>query len=113
MIDRAFEGVLVALDGPAAQPGFMWSDLMFPALMLAIIYFMVIRPQSQQQADHQALVAAISKDDEVVTKSGLHGKVVQVNEQTVVLEIGERARVTFDKDAIARRQGAPSPAASK
>lgn len=111
MTDRALEGLLVTLDGAAAQPGFVWSDLMFPALMLGIIYFLVIRPQSQQQADHQAFVAALGKDDEVVTKSGLHGRVVQVNESTVILEIGERARVTFDKDAIVRRQGAPAPAA--
>jgi len=80
-----------------------------PFLLIAlVVYFLMIKPQVDERRQHEALVASLARDDRVVTSSGIHGKVVEVGEKTVVLEIGERTRVTFDKLAVVRREGEPA-----
>ena len=56
-------------------------------LMFVILYFLMIRPQMKRQKEHKNMVAALSKGDEVVTNGGLLGKVSQVSETTIALEI--------------------------
>lgn len=95
--------VLVALDG-AAAPGPSFLEQMLPiAGILAIFYFLVIRPQQQKDRDKAAMVAALQRDDQVVTSSGLHGRVVEVVGETVVLDVGNKVRLTFDKSAVATK----------
>lgn len=77
-----------------------------PFLLIAFVFwFLVLKPQIDERRQHEALVNSLARDDRVVTSSGIHGRVVEVGEQTVVLEIGERTRVTFDKQAVIRREG--------
>ena len=85
-------------------------DVFFMLALGAILWLLVIRPQSQERAAHEALLKTLSKDDRVITSSGVHGRVVEVGAETVVLEVAEKARITFDKTAVARRQGEPKPA---
>lgn len=73
----------------------------------AVLYFLILRPQAQERAAHEDLLQKLAKDDHVVTSSGLHGKVVEVSEELVVLEVGSKTRITFDKAAVSRRQGEP------
>lgn len=75
----------------------------------AIIYFLILKPQIDERKQHDALLASLARDDRVVTSSGIHGKVAEVGPTTVVLELAERTRVTFEKSAIARREGDPAP----
>jgi preprotein translocase subunit YajC len=82
------------------------TDLLFMGLLFAVAYFLILRPQSQERAAHEELLNKLAKDDHVVTSSGMHGKVVEVSDDLVVLEAG-KARITFDKQAVARRQGEP------
>ena len=82
------------------------SDIFFMVLLFGVVYFLILRPQSQEKAAHEDLLKKLAKDDHVVTSSGLHGKVVEVSDEWVVLEAG-KARITFDKQAVARRQGEP------
>jgi preprotein translocase subunit YajC len=77
-------------------------------LMFGVLYFLVLRPQLKEKQEHDKLVAALAKDDEVVTASGLHGRITAVEADTVVLEIGERTRVVIDKSTVARRKSAAS-----
>lgn len=77
-----------------------------PFLLIAlVVYFLVLKPQIDERRQHEALVNSLARDDRVVTSSGIHGRVVEVGEKTVVLELGERTRVTFDKQAVLRREG--------
>ena len=66
-----------------------------------IFYFLVIRPQRQQQKKLKEMLANIKKNDEVVTNSGIHGTVVIVKDKTVVVRVDEHSRIEFDKEAIA------------
>lgn len=81
-------------------------DQMIPFLaVLAVFYFVVIRPQIQERNAHEALVKGLVVGDRVVTQSGLHGKVSKVEEATVSLEIAKNTRVTLDKMSVVRKLG--------
>lgn len=104
-------GLITALDVPAAQPaGFGWADLLPLALMFFIAWTFILKPNSDREKAQEELMSSLAKDDAVVTKSGVHGKVIRVNDTTVLLEVADKVRLTFDKQAIARR--AESPAAA-
>lgn len=78
-------------------------------LILAVMYFLIIRPQVKEKEAHDKLLESLKKDDEVVTASGLHGVIVGVDEATVKLSIAKGTRITLDKSAIARKQGGNAP----
>jgi len=66
-----------------------------------IFYFLVIRPQHQQQKKVQQMLANLKKNDEVITTSGIHGTVAIVKDKTVVVRVDEGCRLEFDREAIA------------
>ena len=69
-------------------------------LMLAVLWFLMVRPQMKKAKDHKALIAALAKGDEVVTGGGLVGKIIKVGENYVTLEIAEGTEVVVQKPAI-------------
>ena len=71
------------------------------ALMFGVMYFLIIRPASKQRREHQSLLNALKKDDEVVTSGGIFGRVVLVEESVVTLDIAEKTRVRVQRDRIA------------
>ena len=69
-------------------------------LIFAIMYFLVIRPQQKRAKEQQALLASVKRGDEVTLSGGMYGKVTQVEEKTVLVEIARNTQVKFDKGAI-------------
>jgi preprotein translocase subunit YajC len=67
------------------------------------MYFAIIRPANKQRKEQETLQKGISKGDKVVTTSGILGTVTGLEDQFVTLEISERVRVKFLRDAIARK----------
>jgi len=67
----------------------------------AIIYFIMIRPQRKQQQEHQAMVKALKRGDEVVTAGGIIGKVVYLTNEQVTLQSGD-ARMEIERSKVAR-----------
>ncbi|UYW00371.1 preprotein translocase subunit YajC [Flavobacterium agricola] len=67
--------------------------------MLVIIYFMMIRPQQQKAKKEKAFESALKVGDRVITKAGIHGKVHEINEKTIVLET-MAGKLLFEKAAI-------------
>ena len=82
---------------PAASP--FISIIMFGGLF-AFMYFFIIRPQRKRQKEHQNLVTALSKGDEVVLTSGMLGKILKVDENYVVIETGNNIELKFQKVAV-------------
>ncbi|WP_224249309.1 preprotein translocase subunit YajC [Hyalangium gracile] len=72
----------------------------FIALLVAIMYFVMIRPQQKQAKTHRELLAGLKKGDEVVTQGGILGKIHQVAEQTVTLEVANGVRLRVLKRSI-------------
>lgn len=79
-------------------------DIIFPVLMLLTLYLLFIKPQADEKAKHEDLLQKLAKDDWIVTGSGMHGRIVEVGDDIVVLDIGDKTRITLDKTAVARKQ---------
>lgn len=88
----------------AAAPG---SPSQVPMLILmvafvGVFYFLLIRPQQKKAKEHQALIAKLAAGDEVVTTGGLLGKVTDVGETFITLEIADGVRVKVQRFQIAQ-----------
>jgi len=70
-------------------------------LMFVVLYFLMIRPQMKKAKEHKALVAALSKGDEVITSSGIAGRITKVADDFVTIAIAENVEVQMQKPAIA------------
>lgn len=86
----------------AGQPaGGGWEALLFPILLIAIFYFLLIRPQAKRAKEHRKLVEGLAKGDEVVTNGGLLGRVTDVGEAFATVEIADGLEVKLQKNAVA------------
>lgn len=95
----------------AAGGSLMQSLIMFVPLIL-IFYFLLIRPQSQRQKKHRAMIDAVKKGDTVVTAGGLVGKVTKVAETEVTVEIADGVRVRTVKAMLADVRDKNAPVAA-
>ena len=88
-----------------AQIGGGGGDPTFSFIMLialfAVFYFVLIRPQSKRQKEHKAMVASLSKGDEVVTNGGLLGKITNVGDSFVTVEVADGMEVRVQRMAVA------------
>lgn len=77
-----------------------YGTVIYLVAMLALIYFVLIRPQSKQRKEQAQLLSSLKKGDKVVTIGGLHGSIVDLNEQRVTLKVSDTTRVVFERGAI-------------
>lgn len=70
-------------------------------LMFVVVYFFMIRPQMKRAKQEKGFAAALKKGDRVVTKSGMHGKVIDFSEKnnTIIIETGA-GKITFDRSSV-------------
>jgi preprotein translocase subunit YajC len=87
-------------DGSNSGGGMISTIVMFGAIFV-IFYFMIIRPQQKRAKEREKLLSNVQKGDKVVTSGGLHGIVAGLDEKTVLLEVGDKVKMTFERSAIA------------
>ncbi|MCI5050366.1 MAG: preprotein translocase subunit YajC [Rickettsiales bacterium] len=97
----------------AAPQGSALSGFVPLILVFVLFYFLLIRPQQKKFKAHQDMIAAIAKGDQVVTGGGVHGKVVKVADDTVVLEISKDVEITVDKPTLSRVKTKPGADSKK
>ena len=68
--------------------------------IVAIFYFLILRPQNKKQKDTQKMLAAVKKGDRVVTIGGIHGVIQSVRESTVIIKVDENVKLEFNRAAI-------------
>ena len=86
----------------------MGETLIMVAVMFALLYFMMIRPENKRKKEAQAMRDSLSVGDEITTIGGLTGTICQVKENTIVLESGvDRVRVEFTTWAVSSK-GTPA-----
>src|SRR2546430_16564605 len=87
----------------SAAPGGAGGMAPLPMMVVFIVifYFLLIRPQQKKAKDHQALITKLASGDEVVTTGGILGKVIEVGETFLTLEIADGIRVKVQKFQIA------------
>jgi len=86
---------------PAAAPSSTMSLLMLP-LMLVVFYFLLIRPQQKRAKEHQNMLSKIAAGDEVVTNGGILGRVTEVGDGFITVEIADGVRVKVQKSQISQ-----------
>ncbi|MEA2453611.1 MAG: preprotein translocase subunit YajC [Actinomycetota bacterium] len=79
------------------------SSLIFLGLLIAIFYFMLIRPQKKRVEAHRQLVESVSPGDEIITMTGIYGTVRSIGDENVEVEIAPGTTVRFLKSAIGRK----------
>jgi preprotein translocase subunit YajC len=95
MIDIAY-----AQSAPGAGgPGPLMTLIPF-VLIFIIMYFMVIRPQQKKSKEHQELLNKLKKNDEVMTSGGIYGKVIDLKETVVTLEVAPNVRIRVHRPQI-------------
>ena len=80
-----------------------FSNIMtfFPfVLIIAIFYFLIIRPQNKKQKETQRMLAALKKGDKIVTVVGIHGVIQSVKESSVIVKVDEGTKIEFSRSAI-------------
>ena len=83
-----------------AQQGSSWSGLVMIVLIFVIFWLFFIRPQNKRAKEQQQFRENLKKGDKIVTIGGIHGKVEEVRENTVLVSIDHNTKIEFEKSAI-------------
>lgn len=80
------------------------GGLLLPLLFLVVLYMLLIRPQQKRQKEHRNLVANLSVGDDVITIGGVHGRVVELDDDTMDLQVtgDDDVVIRFQRSALAR-----------
>jgi preprotein translocase subunit YajC len=78
------------------------SPLVLIVLMFGFMYFFMIRPQQKRQKEHRNLLANLAKGDEVVTNGGIAGRIDEVGEQYLSVEVAPNVKVKLQKGAVSQ-----------
>ncbi len=84
----------------AAGPGPLMTIFPF-IVILVIMYFMVFRPQQKKAKEHQDMLNKLKRNDEVMTSGGIYGKVTEIKDQMVTLEVAPNVRIRVNRPQIA------------
>ena len=87
--------------GEGGQPDLITS-LMPMILIMAILYFLLIRPQQTKAKQRREKIRRLEKGDKVVTTGGLHGEVTGLTDRVMTMEIAPKIRVKVDRSQFAR-----------
>jgi preprotein translocase subunit YajC len=88
-----------AAAGVPAQPS-PWPSVIMLGAVFVLMYFMMIRPQMKRQKEHRQMVEKLAKGDEIVTSGGIAGRIDDVGESFITVEIAEGTKVRLQKGAI-------------
>ena len=83
-----------------AGGGFLGNPIFMILAMFAIMYFLVLRPQSKKAKEHQKMLSELKKGDDVVTQGGLIGKVSGIKDNELILQLQEGVRVRVLRSAV-------------
>ncbi|MFZ4790633.1 MAG: preprotein translocase subunit YajC [Candidatus Competibacteraceae bacterium] len=84
--------------GPGGDMGLM--NLLFPIILIGAFYFLLIRPQTKRAKEHKQMVETLKKGDEVVTGGGVLGRIIEIGENFIQVEIAESVQIKVQKQAV-------------
>lgn len=87
---------------PAGQEGGagLIGNLVLFGTIIAIFYFMIIRPQQKRTKEREAMLNSVKKGDKVITSGGIHGTVMGLEEKTLLVQIADNVKVKVDRGSI-------------
>ena len=87
--------------GQAGGDGMGGMASLLPIVMIfAIIYFLMIRPQQKRDQEHKAMLKALKPGDRVMTAGGIHGTLLEVNDDTVLVDVGNKVTLTVSRQSV-------------
>lgn len=91
----------LAQGAPSGQPQPNPLMQMFPlAIIIVLAYMLIIRPQMKRQKEQKTLVGGLKTGDQVVTIGGIHGRITNVQENTVTVKVDDNVKLKFQRTAI-------------
>jgi len=90
-----------------------YSGLIMMVLIIAVFYFFFIRPQQKKNKEIQKFRQGLQKGDKVITIGGIHGKVLEISETTVIIEVEGQSRLKLNKDAVTQDGTSDKPIGQK
>lgn len=91
---------LAVVAAAAPPPGGGFGMLLFPIVLIAVMYFLMIRPQMKRAKEHRAMLEKLNRGDEVITSGGIAGVVTEIGDNFVTVEIADNVRIRVQKGAI-------------
>ena len=85
-----------------AAPGGAWMQLLPLVLIFVVFYFLLIRPQTKRAKEHREMVGKLASGDEVVTTGGLLGRITEVGDNFVSLEVADKVVMKVQKFQVAQ-----------
>jgi len=92
--------ILMAQQSGDGGPSLIANLVLFGSI-IAIFYFMIIRPQQKRAKERQTMLDAVKKGDKVLTSGGIYGTVAGLDEKTVLVQIADNVKVKIDRSAVA------------
>ncbi|WP_297908363.1 preprotein translocase subunit YajC [uncultured Parabacteroides sp.] len=89
----------ILLQAPAAG-GNQWSGILMMVVIVAIFYFFMIRPQQKKQKEIQKAREALKTGDKVITAGGIYGKIKEIGDTYMLIEVADGVRIRVDKTSI-------------
>ena len=86
---------------PASGTGGMLSTLLLPIVFIAVMYFLMIRPQMKRQKEHRGMLDKLNRGDEVITSGGIAGTVTELGDNFVTVEVANGVQLRVQRGAIA------------
>jgi len=96
-------GIVMAQAAPH-PPSFLQTPLPALLLIFAVFYFLLVRPQQKRAKEHKELVEGLKKNDRVITSGGIYGRVIEVAEQSVVLEVAPNVNMRVERMQVGALQ---------
>ncbi len=93
----SYLGILLQASGSSFQGT---AQILLMVGMFAVMYFLMLRPQQKKQKAQRKFTEEMRKGDDVVTMSGMHGKITEMDDKIVTLEVAPRVKITFDRSSI-------------
>jgi len=84
----------------APAGGSMLSTLAFPIILIAIMYFLMIRPQMKRAKEHKAMLSKLAVGDEVLTSGGIAGVVRVLGDNFVTIEVADKVQIQVQRGAV-------------
>lgn len=77
-----------------------WMSMLPLFAILIVFYFFFIRPQTKKNKEQKAFRENLKKGDKIVTLGGIHGKIAELKETTVIIEAGNQVKLTIERSAV-------------
>lgn len=84
----------------AGQTGSGWTSIIMIVLLIAIFYFMMIRPQQKKQKEIKKFREGLAKGDNVITAGGIYGKIKEISDTYIILSIADGVTIKIDKGSV-------------